>query len=220
MDQSQCSVACDGKTGPEGPKGKQGLPGPQGQKGESGEPGLQGQVGPPGPVGPAVPQGEIVKPPRCALKTDSADWENLSFLDEENLSYEKTTLKSGKQILLVKYRVDIYQAKRICSALCGRIFLPSTNEENDEAATFISSRANPVWLRASDSLEEGHWKDLETLEDLKFTKWYTGEPNDADTKHGGEDYAVLRGNGWWNDYFYGGWRITKILCELPVIYYN
>ena len=265
MDQGQCSVACEGETGPEGPKGEQGEVGPLGQKGESGEQGVQGvagaigaegpsgpigppglkgesgerglpgmqgqvgvqgQVGPPGAVGPAGPRGEVVKPSRCALKTDLADWENLSHLDEENLPYEKTTLKSGKQILLVKHAADIYQAKRICSALCGRIFRPSTSEENQQAAIFIKS-VGRIWLRASDALQEGHWKDLETFEALKFTNWNSGEPNNKDSTHGGEHYAILRDDGTWNDVFYGGhngwWggnyelTTTKILCELPPV---
>ena len=65
---------------------------------------------------------------------------------------------------------------------------------------------------------EGVWKDFETFEDLKFTNWGSGEPNNADEYHGDENYAILIKNGVWNDYFYGGWRTTRILCELPTVY--
>ena len=205
-----------GAKGPSGPIGQPGLKGESGERGSPGLQGVQGEVGPPGAVGPAGPQGDIVKPPHCAFKTHLAHWENLSYLDEEDLSYEKTTVKYGKQVLLIKYITDIYQAKRICSALCGRVFLPRSSDENQQAATFISSHAvHGVWLRASDSLKERHWRDFETLEPLKFTKWGSGQPDNYDLTHGGEPYAKLRNDGTWNDIYYGGWQKVSILCELP-----
>ena len=52
------------------------------------------------------------------------------------------------------------------------------------------------------------------MEDIKIANWYSGEPNDMDDNHGGEDYAALIKNGGWNDVYYGGWD-ASILCELP-----
>ena len=102
----------------------------------------------------------------------------------------------------------------------GTVFLPVSSEENQKAADFLSAQGiTHAWLRASDSYEEGVWKDFETLEDMTFTNWHPDEPNDGDRTHGGEDYAYMRsstyGSGYWNDYYYGGWNKVRILCELP-----
>ena len=203
LDKDQCAVTCDGERGPIGPQGE------PGELGYPGPKGIQGEVGAPGVCGG----------PRCSLK--SPRWENLNFLEEENLPYAETTLNSGKEVLLINFAADIYQAKRICQTICGRVFLPVTSEENQQAAEFISTYVYHAWIRASDSYTEGVWKDLETLEDLKFTNWGDGEPSDWDVNHGGEDYAILDDNGHWNDYFYGGWwskaynkHGSAILCEL------
>ena len=145
----------------------------------------------------------------------SPRWENLNFLDKENLPYEKTTLKTGKEVFLIKHAADIYQAKRVCQTICGRVFLPVSSEENQQAAEFITSHVDEVWIRASDSITEGVWKDFETFEDLKFTNWNDGEPNDD---YRGEDYAILEKNGFWNDYPHSAWGNTRILCELLTVY--
>ena len=125
-------------------------------------------------------------------------------------------MTSNKKLLLLHYHLaDIYAAKRICESVCGKIFLPVSSEENQQGAEFLSTNGIfAAWIRASDSYQEGIWKDFETLEDMKFTNWGSNEPNDADESHGGEDYAILINSGYWNDIYYGGWN-TRILCELP-----
>ena len=140
---------------------------------------------------------------------------NLEFLKNENFQYTTNT-NTNKKLLLINYKADIYAAKRICENVCGKVFLPETLQENEQAArTLGTQRMYCAWIRASDSYEEGVWKDFETLEDLKFTNWGPGEPNDADDSHGGEDYAILLNHGHWNDYYYGGWNSVGVLCELP-----
>ena len=215
MDNDQCAVTCDGERGPIGPQGEPGPSGQPGPKGDSGEPGL---------CGPQCSQIEIRGGggvgPRCELKSRQAStrWGNLNFLDEENFLYRKKTLKTGKKILMItNYSVaDLFEAKRVCQAICGRVFLPVSNTENKQAAEFMSSYdVYQAWIRASDSYTEGVWKDFETLEDLKFAKWNDGEPNDTDPDHGGEDYAVIINTGFWNDHYHGSYGHTSILCELP-----
>ena len=148
------------------------------------------------------------------------DW-NLDFLKNENFRYKTTTLTTNKRLLLLHYhKADIYAAKRICESVCGKVFLPVSSEENQQAAEFLSTNGfDSVWIRASDSYQEGIWKDLETLEDMKFTNWGSGEPNDYGS---GEDYAILINNGYWIDISYDGYYEiyyrgynARILCELP-----
>ena len=139
----------------------------------------------------------------------------MDFLNSENFQYETTTITTDKKLLLVKSVADIYAGKRICDSVCGRVFLPISSEENQQAVEILSTHGiSQAWLRVSDIYEEGVWKDFETLEDMKFTNWGSNEPNDADESHGGEDYAILINSGYWNDIYYGGWN-TRILCELP-----
>ena len=210
LDKDQCAVTCDGERGPIGPKGE---PGPQGIQGETGAPGA------PGLGGVAYDPYEMYDrvSSHCSMKSVNDRWENLFFLEEEDLPYTTKLLGTGKDILLIRdyNAVDIYEAKRICQAICGRVFLPVSSEENQQAAEFITSHVDEVWIRASDSITEGVWKDFETLEDLKFAKWNDGEPNDTDPDHGGEDYAVIINTGFWNDHYHGSYGHTSILCELP-----
>ena len=143
---------------------------------------------------------------------------NLGYLKDENFQYATISLTTdtGKKLLLVKSIADIYAARRVCANVCGKVFLPISSEENQQATEFLIAHSIQfVWIRASDSITEGVWKDFETLEDLNFTNWNSGEPNDLDGTHGGEDYAILVNNGYWYDYYFGGWNRTRILCELP-----
>ena len=206
LDKDQCAVTCDGERGPIGPKGE---PGPQGIQGETGAPGA------PGLGGVAYDPYEVYDrvSSHCSMKSVNDRWENLFFLEEEDLPYTTKLLGTGKDILLIRdyNAVDIYEAKRICQAICGRVFLPVSSEENQQAAEFIASYSSDVFLRISDTYTEGVWKDFETFEDLKFTNWDNGEPNDYGN---GEDYATLIRNGRWNDCPYNGLSFTGILCEL------
>ena len=137
----------------------------------------------------------------------------MDFLKNENFRYNTTTLTTNKRLLLLHYHIaDIYAAKRICESVCGRVFLPVSSEENQQGAEFLSTNGlDFAWIRASDSYQEGIWKDLETLEDMKFTNWGSGEPNDYGS---GEDYAILNNNGYWNDIYHHYYEYY-ILCELP-----
>ena len=194
--------------------------GPQGEPGKDGAPGKPGEPGPPGVPGNVSQQ--------CSLK--EPQW-NFYYLMNQNLPYRRTILTTNKKLLLVKSLVDIYAAKRVCDGVCGRVFLPVSSEENQQVARFLSTHdVSHAWLRASDSYEEGVWKDFETLEDMKFTNWGSGQPDDyvseeirnIDDSLTGENYAVLFNDGYWNDVsnritwrnyvnYDGAW----ILCELP-----
>ena len=194
-------VTCDGEQGP------------QGEPGEDGTIGQPGEAGPPGIPGPPGVPGHALQ--RCSLKEPR--W-NLGYLKAENIQYETTSLTThtGKKLLLVKSIADIYAARRVCENVCGKVFLPISSEENQQATEFLIAHSiHFVWIRASDSITEGVWKDFESLEDLNFTNWNSGEPNDLDGTHGGEDYAILVNYGYWNDYYFGGWNEARILCELP-----
>ena len=154
----------------------------------------------------------------CSLR--ATNWKNLNHLDQENFLYERTTLTSHKKLLLIKTIADVYGAKKICESVCGRLFLPVSNDENQEATDFLAAHdIKYAWLGASDSNQEGKWRQHETMKNLKFANWGSGEPNNANNpqcQQCGEDYAVLKvEDGKWNDYFYGDWDDTvRVICEL------
>ena len=145
---------------------------------------------------------------RCSLR--SPRWENLDLLEDENFPYTTKLLSSGKKVLLTDSIVSFHDAMRVCQAVCGRIFLPKSKEENQEATEFIKNNgAEFVWLRTSDKYQEGVWTDLETLANLPVTFWGEDQPKQKE-----QDYAILARNGWW-----AGWTgnadYIMILCELP-----
>ena len=70
----------------------------------------------------------------------------------------------------------------------------SSQEENDfinEASGFIE-----LWIGFTDEEEEGNWQWV-TGEEVTYTNWAGGEPNDAG---GAEDWAHFWNDGTWNDH--------------------
>ena len=69
----------------------------------------------------------------------------------------------------------------ICESICGAMYFPSTLTESKEIATIMKNHQKTdiywVWIRLSDQVEEGVWKDPDNKEILTFTNWYLSEPN-------------------------------------------
>jgi GH25 family lysozyme M1 (1,4-beta-N-acetylmuramidase)/uncharacterized protein YraI len=84
-------------------------------------------------------------------------------------------------------------AKSDCEAQGGYIVTITSEGENDFIKTLADS--NKVWLGLTDELSEGTWKWI-TGEDIVYTNWYPGEPNDYGS---GEDYVEMYLDGRWND---------------------
>ena len=84
-----------------------------------------------------------------------------------------------------------HEAKLICEQLGGHLATISSAEENQ----FISSGVHEdMWIGFTDEREEGVWEWV-TGEDVEYTNWGSGEPNNS----GNEDYAHMSGYGQWND---------------------
>nr|XP_022339845.1 semaphorin-5B-like [Crassostrea virginica] len=69
---------------------------------------------------------------------------------------------------------------------------------SDGEQTFVHNlaRGNEFWISGSDSSTERQWLWYGSIQSWGYTKWNSGEPNDA----GGEDCASLLSGGRWNDY--------------------
>ncbi|XP_056005158.1 coadhesin-like [Ostrea edulis] len=80
---------------------------------------------------------------------------------------------------------------------------------SDGEQNFVHSLAvgNEFWISGSDSSTEGQWLWYGSLQSWGYTKWNSGEPNNA----GGEDCASLLSSGRWNDYPCS--RSMAYICE-------
>ena len=85
------------------------------------------------------------------------------------------------------------EAEEFCEELGGHLPTSTSAEKN----AFLTTLANGkrIWLGLTDKDEEGTWKWV-TGEELNYTNWQNGEPNNAG---GIEDYGELYASGYWND---------------------
>lgn len=84
------------------------------------------------------------------------------------------------------------QAISSCEGFGGYLVTITSSAEN----AFVNSLAdfNTIWISLTDDRIEGEWEWI-TGENVSFTRWDIGEPNDAD----GEDCGEMVPNGEWND---------------------
>ncbi|XP_034329440.2 SCO-spondin isoform X1 [Magallana gigas] len=80
---------------------------------------------------------------------------------------------------------------------------------SDGEQTFVHNlaRGYEFWISGSDSSTEGQWLWYGSIQSWGYTKWNSGEPNNA----GGEDCASLLSSGRWNDYPCS--RSMAYICE-------
>ena len=97
------------------------------------------------------------------------------------------------------------EAEEFCEELGGHLATSTSAEKNEFLVNFANGKA--VWLGTTDKETEGVWKWI-TGEELSYTNWNRGEPNDAG---GREDYAELYASGYWNDMTATATRI--FICE-------
>ncbi len=87
------------------------------------------------------------------------------------------------------------EAKVDCENRDGYLVTITSSEENDFVSSLMESiDSNEIWIGFTDELNEGDWQWV-TAEEVTYSNWNLGEPNDA----GGEDYAEMSKGGFWND---------------------
>ena len=210
---SQMSLTDCAQTCPMGP------PGPQGEKGDRGASGLTGPVGPPGEAGltgfPGI-KGDSGSKGDPGDPGNTRDWCNLSKTDSKvGKIIAKTFLSTSKNVIMLKpvKKKNFNEAQKLCKSICGSIYFPSSLAENNEVfeiARTAKTEHEDIWLRLSDEQTEGVWKDFESREDLTFTNWDKGQPNNYD----GIQHRVLfiRNSGKWNDAVFS-FLVTHVICE-------
>ena len=90
------------------------------------------------------------------------------------------------------------EAEETAQALGGHLVTVQDQDENDFLHDFFINTMGlgEIWIGYTDRLMEGQWGWANPTSGFGFTNWGGGEPNDAGV---GEDYAVMRGDGLWND---------------------
>lgn len=88
------------------------------------------------------------------------------------------------------------EARDVADELGGHLVTISNQDEQDFVFQGVEEYNTALWIGFTDRQNEGEWKWV-TGEDVTYTNWDSGEPNDLGT----EDAAVLRPNseGRWND---------------------
>ena len=87
-----------------------------------------------------------------------------------------------------------YEADDMSDNAGGHLVTISSEEENDFIYSLIQQTGNNSWIGFSDIATEGDWV-WTTGEDVVYTNWAAGEPNDQND----EDCAEMYGDGSWND---------------------
>ncbi|MFX0105897.1 MAG: lectin-like protein [Candidatus Hodarchaeota archaeon] len=100
---------------------------------------------------------------------------------------------NGHEYKLITEEKSWSDAKIDCEAQGGHLATITSEGENDFIKNLADS--NKVWLGLTDEVSEGTWEWI-TGEDVSYTNWYPGEPNNYGT---GEDYVEMYIDGRWND---------------------
>ncbi len=103
---------------------------------------------------------------------------------------------------------DWLSGKSICEGVNAHLVTIDSSAENDWVHELFGS----AWIGFNDRSSEGVW--VWTNGYSSFVRWGGGEPNDA----GGEDCAVYRGDGAWNDWSCG--HSAVVVCEFDGVPVN
>ncbi|MHA1966206.1 MAG: lectin-like protein [Candidatus Hodarchaeales archaeon] len=116
---------------------------------------------------------------------------------------------NNHEYLLIPEGKNFNEAKADCEARGGHLVTIEDLAENN----FVSSLAgsNRIWIGLTDSeiygASEGTWKWITGESYGSFTRWNSGEPNNA----GNEDFVEMYSNGYWNDLHSG--HVKTYVCE-------
>ena len=133
------------------------------------------------------------------------EWCNL---DNYHVQGQERLNSSKNIIVLGEINDKTYdKAQMVCKDICGDLYFPSSQKENDEVESVLDGRRGYshdigwVWLRIHYDQSDGKWKDPDNKENLTFTnfedRWVWED------KH--EDHAVM--SSW------GKWLVRKESCD-------
>ena len=169
---------------------------------------------------PTIKTDGVSKPARDATFVDSKpkslDWCNLERNLKSDLFIVEKLVSTSKNIIFVDRYKGFFDTLFFCKSICGRMFKPTSQNENDEVHSIM--KRNGAWdffIRLTYSTEdssgflskEGVWRDPETDEIANFTNWGNGEYINR------ESYVLFhKSDGKWYE---TSDTSSMVVCELP-----
>ena len=120
------------------------------------------------------------------------------------------TTYNGHYYQVVQRKVGWNTASAECAAMYGHLATVTSAEENAALAKIVTNHGGSTWLGGVRSSENYNVFVWVTGEEMTYTNWASGEPNDL----GGEQCIhMYANNGLWNDFNYNSTSATAYACE-------
>ncbi|XFG03415.1 hypothetical protein AB1E19_007039 [Capra hircus] len=192
-----------GPTGEKGDVGDKGQKGGVGRHGKIGPIGSKGEKGDSGDIGPPGPNGEPGIPCECSqLRKAIGEMDNQVTQLTAELKFIKNAVAGvreteQKMYLLVKEEKRYLDAQLACQGRGGTLSMPKDEAANALLAAYITQAGLArVFIGINDLEREGAFVYADRSPMQTFSKWRSGEPNNA---YDEEDCVELVASGGWND---------------------
>ncbi|XP_036737748.2 collectin-11 isoform X2 [Manis pentadactyla] len=192
-----------GPTGEKGDMGDKGQKGSVGRHGKIGPIGSKGEKGDSGDVGPPGPNGEPGLPCECGqLRKAIGEMDNQVSQLTAELKFIKHAVagvreSESKMYLLVKEEKRYADAQLACQRRGGALGMPKDEAANGLMAAYVAQAGLArVFIGIDDLEREGTFVYSDRSPMQTFSKWSSGEPNNA---YDEEDCVEMVASGGWND---------------------
>uniref|UniRef100_A0A286XVF4 Collectin-11 n=2 Tax=Cavia porcellus TaxID=10141 RepID=A0A286XVF4_CAVPO len=192
-----------GPTGEKGDMGDKGQKGSVGRHGKIGPIGAKGDKGEVGDIGPPGPHGEPGLPCECSqLRKAIGEMDNQVTQLTTELKFIKNAVAGvretdSKIYLLVKEEKRYADAQLSCQGRGGTLGMPKDEAANGLMAAYLAQAGLArVFIGINDMEREGAFVYSDRSPMQTFSKWRSGEPNNA---YDEEDCVEMVASGGWND---------------------
>ncbi|XP_061067276.1 collectin-11 isoform X4 [Eubalaena glacialis] len=166
-------------------------------------PGLKGEKGDSGDIGPPGPNGEPGIPCECGqLRKAVGETDNQVAQITAELKFIKHAVAGVRETeqkiyLLVKEEKRYVDAQLACQGRGGTLGMPKDEAANGLLAAYVAQAGLArVFIGINDLEREGAFVYADRSPMQTFSKWRSGEPNNA---YDEEDCVELVASGGWND---------------------
>lgn len=134
---------------------------------------------------------------------------------ERKAGSEVSLAFGSKQYVIYTDRMNWVEASAYAQYIGGHLATIPDEATNVYLATEMRRLGlTGAWIGLNDEKQEGVWV-WQTGSTATYRNWARKEPNNRDRDRRGEDHAVLRSNGEWNDYMgYAHGHAIPFIVEL------